>query len=110
MTRRSVVISAFGVYTIVAQFIDVSAPRYLKAVGCVLGGVLIATASLPGHYRPAIAKAVGAFAVLLLAIAGVVSSRSIDEAFSLITGAILLGLVSWATWNPSSRFPRHRSA
>ncbi len=70
------------------------APRYDKVSQVLLLLYVLAMAGLPRDRWATIASAAAATSTFLLATAGVVAALSVPAAFSLLAGALLLGLLA----------------
>lgn len=71
-----------------------AAPRYEKVSQLLVVLSVLALALLDRRLWPAVGGASAATATFLLATAGVVAGLSLDEAFSLLSTALLLGLLA----------------
>lgn len=71
-----------------------SGPRYDRAVGVLVYGCLLALLGVPPRQRVIVSGTANGVAAVLLALAGVVAGISLDEAFSLVSGGVLLLVVA----------------
>lgn len=67
-----------------------SSPRYDRAIGVLVYACLLALLGVPPRQRVTVSGTASGVAAVLLALAGVVAGISLDEAFSLVSGGVLL--------------------
>lgn len=67
-----------------------SSPRYDKAIGVLVYACLLALFGVPPRQRVIVSGTASGVAAVLLALAGFVAGISMNEAFSLVCGGVLL--------------------
>jgi hypothetical protein len=99
------VIAALGLSSLVATTVQ-SEPRYESVVKIVLACTLVAAGMTPAEYRVSGRRIVLGLMTVLLALAGVVASASMDEAMTLVSGGIVAGMLT-CLFNAAPRRARH---
>lgn len=97
----------FGLWGIVSSMSN-AAPRYVLVVDYLCAAAVITSAVVNSPWHVAFARRlVVGTATALFAIAGVVASASLDEALTLIAGALTVVILSFPLWLPARHKPRH---
>jgi uncharacterized membrane protein YoaK (UPF0700 family) len=99
------VAAAMGAYSLLATIAS-DGPRYLRVVDFTLALVLLAVGCVPAEYRRRARAIVLSLMTVLLALAGVVAAVSIDEAMTLVAGAVTVGLMA-CLFTAAPRRARH---
>lgn len=86
-------VATVGVWSVVATTAG-NEPRYARVVDLVLGLVLVALGALPAEYHRRARAAVLGVTTAFFALAGVVAAASMDEAMTLVAGAIVAGIMA----------------
>lgn len=84
------VVAALGALSLLTTTLSFE-PRYARVVGVALALVLLAAGCVPPEYRHRVRGIVLGLMTVFLALAGVVAALSIDEAMTLVAGALLAG-------------------
>jgi hypothetical protein len=117
MQRRFPIVLARGIRVLCATFAVVAIclsatsedPRWQKSIDVILAAAVLLTALTPTRRWSSVRTLVGAAAALLLAVSGAVAGLSVDEAFGLISTAVLLSGLAWFLGRPERRASTRRA-
>lgn len=84
------VVAALGALSLLTTTLS-SEPRYARVVDVALALVLLAAGCVPPEYRHRVRGIVLGLMTVFLALAGVVAAISINEAMTLVAGALVVG-------------------
>ena len=95
-SRARTIVGCLALWSLIATLLS-AAPRYEKAVQLLFVLSVLALSVLARPQWPAVGNVAAGAATFLLATAGVVAAVSMDAAFNVLAGALLLGLVAGVT-------------
>lgn len=87
---------ALGGYTFIAALVLPQQPHYERVLTVVVGLVIIGYSAESTRLRSLADDLAQGFARLLTVMAGLVALQSMNEALTLVAGAVTLSLISWA--------------